>query len=279
MTKNENKLTCEYCGKVMGSRQSISRHRLNRPKRCYKLEVERKKEASLTLREPSLTILEPAVDPSHVEDEIMQLERKLTLLKMSTMSTEEREIMELKDKLARSVKLNEEYAEELKVYKPFYQKYMLKDVDTLMFYNPKEHSSELFKHLCGILENKDDMLTCLEPSLVYGYIFPKFWRLINCKDGVYKYKDADGKVCIDENLSHLYKTIKSVFLSVLNDIVVHISEVNGDRREEYEAIYWNRVITYDERCMFFYNDIREIDSPVSRKMNQDCARSLRKLLD
>ena len=233
------KFQCNYCNAVFNKSQGLSRH---------------KKTAKFCLN------------------------KRLIADEVKTLVEEEEPVESLEKKQIRALmEENELLKTQVNIYKPFYVKHMLTDTDTLEYFDIELCTGGLCDYIYSIVGAKNNPLEILDPSLCYSYMFPKYWRSINVKDDVYKYRDSSGNVLVDENLKHLYKTIKGSYLWVLLEITEKLSLENETKRSEYDEFYDKQLLEYDDRLRFFYSDVLNIECPTARKLNNDLSRSLRKL--
>ena len=197
---------CKYCHSPLSTKQSLSKHQNNRPKRCFILE---QKLNTNNIVDATPPVYEPEYTPPTPLTRIQELELELKRLKEPVLTPDQIEILFLKEQLKIAEK-------KIHLYEPFYNKYKISDTNTLHAFDI--NNKQIIDEFKNYLENKK-----VEEALRYGisglatlcysFFIPKYYRLINVEyNTIAKYKNNKGDIVIDTDFNKMKEFITPIFV-------------------------------------------------------------------
>ena len=256
--KKIKEFICSFCNNEFTTRQALSRH-INHNKKC--------------LRQRKVTVIDQTT-----QSEISDLEKQLYLLKNKE-SVEQKELRLLKEQIQTLTQSNiilktqlSKTEQDLKLCQPFYQKYMTNDTDNLKYFNPTELNRDFEKYLCDKYEQGKLFLTKHFVYSIHDYFVPKYYTLVSTlktATGIYKYRNENNQIVIDDKLAKLYKLSKPIYLGVFSSVLGHLrlqnsTEDNTNEITMLEEIYFKLII--DDNLNSFYNRMITIDDVTMTKL-------------
>jgi anion-transporting ArsA/GET3 family ATPase len=196
---------CEYCEKVLSSNQGLKVHQA-RTKKC--LEIQNRVQAE---KEKYGISTEGVVPPS--ENVIRHLESSDSRVALEMLKKENEELRKLlkeKDNTIKSfVQQSQEVVSKNKKYIDFYMKYSGKD-DALEYYDDIGNYMKLCEYIQKKIEQEGEDLktSSFYARLTYDFFFDKYWKCADRKRMIFKYKDIEGNVVIDDELQRLFRIVK-----------------------------------------------------------------------
>jgi hypothetical protein len=256
MVMNNKIHICPHCNSGFSTPQGKSRH-INHNGKCLKLRAEKTAEATTTPLTPT---------PSNSNDEITQLKLKLSLLENGETPTD-REIRILKEQLEAKDLQIAEMEKDIAKFKPFYAKHMTTGSESIEHYDPVKMRSEFEEFLCN---RYDEGRLDVTKHMVYGihsFFVPKYYKMIDIKESIYKYRDSNNELIIDDRLKRLHNIVKPVFTYITGMILSDLRYAQKDTTE-IEKCYDKLIIDDDSNSMDFFNRMVTIDDPRLTKIRR-----------